>query len=97
MKHFKFRLFLAAIVIATGLSFAATAPRNSNPVTYHYTSNSTILTDMKNISNWQGVDAACGVSGDIPCAFTYDGNFSAHLQTYTSAAALVANADTRRQ
>ena len=98
MKNFKFPLFILAMAIALAGAFAPAhaGKKGHDPVTYYYVSSSTDLGDMKDINNWESSGPSCVSTGTIPCAFTYDGNFADHLQTYSSATVLKEAADSRR-
>jgi len=100
MKRIKLSLFAAAAAIGIAGAVAAALPAKEQPkfTVYHYTSNDNSLAEMKKIQNWQGVEPeeGCGDEGTIPCTFTYSGNFATHLSGFTSAAALINAADTRR-
>ena len=98
MKKFKFPLGIAALLIAVTAAFAFNAPEHKTGKTvirYHYTSSSSLLADMQNISNWVAEDPACGSSGTKPCAIDFDGTlseFDTQLDTYTSASQVTAAA-----
>ena len=102
MKTIKM-LFACLFAIALGAGVSAFTSTNQNKVgkstVYYYTSNDNSLTEMKKISNWQGVEPeeGCGETGDVPCTFTYSGDFAAHLNSFTLASALINAADSRRE
>lgn len=98
MKKIKFPIGIIAMLVAVTAAFAFNIPAKTtdNVVTrYHYTSSSSALTDMQNISNWVAEDPDCGESGTKPCAIDFNGNlaqFDVKLDTYTSAAQITAAA-----
>jgi hypothetical protein len=99
MKKIKFPLVVMALLIAVAGAFAGNqknATAKKGDVTYRYISDSDVLGDMQNIANWEVASSSCGLSGSIPCAFTYDGDFEQHLHDFETAYDLKQAADTRR-
>jgi len=103
MKKFKFLSLALAIAISAAGVFAFTQPGKATKTgktfsTYHYTSNSTVLEDMQDPANWQGVAPAqgCDEDGSIPCTVSTDKDLQEYLDEFTSASALINAAATRR-
>ena len=104
MKSSKFPLVIIAFLIAAATVFAFTtkkAPVKKFDVTYHYTSNSTALQDMKDTSNWEVNHAATGCMqfGDLPCTKTISGDwddFIDYLDDFIDAGSIIEDADSKR-
>jgi hypothetical protein len=100
MKKFKiWFLAIAVITIGSLSAFIGKQHIKKADVTYHYTSSSTSLNDMKLISNWQVEEPGCGSSGSIPCAVIYDEDvdaFQSYLNSFTSVQDLTAAASERK-
>ena len=100
MKKFKLSVLFVAIAVATAGVFAFTLPGKTAKKfnTYHYTSNSTSLTEMQKVSNWQGTqpEQGCDDIGSIPCTISTSENLQDYLDSFTASQDLVNAASTRR-
>lgn len=100
MKKFKFPLLLAVVAIAVAGVFAFTTPGKPAKkfTSYHYTSNSTSLTEMQKVSNWEGVqpEEGCDETGTIPCTVAPSGDLQTYLNSFSNAQDLIDDAVTRR-
>lgn len=100
MKKFKFLSLALAIAISAAGVFAFTQPGKPAKKfsTYHYTSNSTSLTEMQKVSNWEGVqpEEGCGQDGNIPCTVTPEGDLQTYLDSFTDPQDLIEAAASRR-
>ena len=101
MKKIKFSLLLMAIAVSVAGVFAFTQPgKNAKKFnTYHYTSSSNSLIEMKKVANWQGTqpEEGCGLYGDIPCTVSPEGDLATYLNSFTVAQDLIDAASTRRE
>lgn len=103
MKTLKFPLIVIAVLVAMAGAFAFKLPGIADKktlTTYHYTSNSSVLVDMKNIGNWVAEDPGCATTGNLPCAIVYNGDITAfenYLSEFTNAADVTAAASERKE
>ena len=94
---------LFAIALGAGVSAFTKAdvekPAKKTEVSYHYTSNSNVLADMKDIENWEVATPGCDEEGNRPCVILYEGDlqaFEAYLQAFSTVSPITERADEKK-
>ena len=94
-------MLAVALALTASFAFKPAVKRAGDPVTYHYTSQSGLYADMKDVDNWDPTSGpSCFETGNRPCSIVdFDGDKTA-LATYLSGfanAAEITNAASDRR